>query len=419
MVQLLWVMGVSLAISFLCSILEAVLLSVTPSFVGVLKERGGPAGAWLGQMQKRIDEPIAAILTLNTIAHTIGAAVSGAIVQREFGDEWLTAFSVVLTLIILVFSEIIPKTIGATLWKQLARPTAYILRVLILVMKPILVPLSWLQGLFQSGTHGPTVSRAEIAILAEIGRREGTLDEHEWEVMTNVMNLDRVTAGQVMTPRTDMIAIGDGATAEEAQDLMLHEGHLRLPVYSEGLDQIEGILLARDLWRGQRRGVEHIKDMVRPAMFIPATKPAEELIGEMRAARTKMAIVLDDFGGTAGLVTLEDLIEEIVGEIQDEHEVDEPVGFELMDNGHMRVWGGASVREANERLGLALDEDMHETLAGHLFGRLGRIGRIGDGVEVESGTFRVTAMQGRRIEYAVFEREATSVRTDAEDSPRA
>ncbi len=403
MAQLLWVLGVSLSISFLCSILEAVLLSVTPSFVAVLRDGGSRAGEWLAQMQRRIDEPIAAILTLNTIAHTIGAAVSGAIVQREFGDEWLTAFSVVLTLVILVLSEIIPKTLGATLWKQLAKPSTFILRWLVVLMKPILVPLGLLQRLFQAGGHGPTVSRAEIEVLAEIGRREGTLDQHEWEVMTNVMNLDQVTAGQVMTPRTDIVAVAMDATSEEAQAVMLDEGHLRLPVHTGSLDQIEGILLARDLWRSLRDGEKAIEDIVRPAMFIPAAKPAEELIREMRAARAKMAIVLDDFGGTAGLVTFEDLIEEIVGEIQDEHEIDEPVDFEALGEGRHRIWGGAPVREVNERLGLALDEDMHETLAGYLFGRLGRIGRIGDEIEVERGLFRVTDMRGRRIEYSVYE----------------
>ena len=405
MAQLLWVMGVSLSISFLCSILEAVLLSVTPSYVGVLKDQGKRAGAWLEQMQRRIDEPIAAILTLNTIAHTIGAAVSGAIVQREFGDEWLTAFSVALTFVILLFSEIIPKTLGATLWKQLATPATYTLRFLIVGMKPILVPLTLLQRLFQAGSHGPTVSRAEIEVLAEIGRREGTLEEHEWEVMTNVMNLDQVTAGQVMTPRTDMVAVPMEATADEAQTIMLDEGHLRLPAFVDTLDRIDGILLARDLWRAQREGTEHIRDIVRPAMFVPATKPVEQLIGEMRAARTKMAIVLDDFGGTAGLVTLEDLIEEIVGEIQDEHE-EEPMEFERTSDGLVRVWGAAPVRDTNVHLGLALEEDMHETLAGYLFGRLGRIGRVGDVVEVEGGEFRVAEMNGRRIEFAVFDRSS-------------
>jgi CBS domain containing-hemolysin-like protein len=250
MVKLIWVLGVSLSLSFLCSILEAVLLSVTHAYAGVLKERGERAGIWWERMQAQIDEPIAAILTLNTIAHTVGAAMGGAIALDVFGDKWIALFSAVLTLIILIFSEIIPKTLGATYFQALAVPAAYVLRGMIIIMKPVLVPLSWFNRLIQpKGERPSTVSRAEIEVLAEIGRREGTLDEDEWAVVSNVMSLDEVEVGQVMTPRTDMVAVPVEASVEEAQTLMLESGHLRLPVFEEDLDHVIGLLVARDLWR--------------------------------------------------------------------------------------------------------------------------------------------------------------------------
>jgi putative hemolysin len=402
MTTLLLVIGISLAISFMCSILEAVLLSVSHSYVAVLQEEGEPAGDVLARLRGNIDEPIAAILTLNTIAHTIGAAVGGAMALEVFGSRWIAAFSAILTLVILVFSEILPKTIGATLWQTLAPSAARVLRVMIIVMKPILIPLAVFNRLITpKGEQGSTVSRAELEVLAEIGRREGTIDQEEWEVMTNVMNLDDVSVGQVMTPRTQMIAINVASSLEEAQNLMLDEGHLRLPVYEESIDNVIGVLIARDLWRAAREGMNDLRAILREATFAPESKAVEDMIREMRQQRIKMAIVLDEYGGTAGLVTLEDLIEEIVGEIQDEHE-HEPLPFEEELEGEVRISGAVPVAEVNEKFGLQLPDELYETVGGFVFGSLGRVGQVGDEVAVPGGVLRVVAMDGRRIERVAF-----------------
>jgi len=404
MATLLWVLGISLSISFLCSVLEAVLLSVTHSYVQVLKEQGSKAGRYLEKMKEKIDEPIAAILTLNTIAHTAGAALGGSIAARVFGQAWIGVFTGALTLIILLFSEIVPKTIGATFWKRLGVPSAHVLRWMVLLMKPILIPLNIFSRVLRSSRKS-TVSRTELEVLAHIGYREGTIDEDEWKVVTNVIRLDEVTVGEVMTPRTDMIAIPREATVDGAIGIMLDEGHLRLPVYEESIDKITGLLLARDLWRANRDGITRIAGIVRSVQFLPTTKLVEDLIPEMRVQRTNMAIVIDEFGGTAGLVTLEDLLEEIVGEIQDEHEEDEPLSFEDLDDGTVRIWGGVSVREVNDRLDLSVSEETHDTLGGYVFGELNRIGRVGDVVELENACLRIAQMKGRRVEYLVLVRD--------------
>jgi putative hemolysin len=401
MITLLWVVGISLTVSFTCSILEAVLLSVTHSYVQVLKEDRAKAGALLERLQIRIDEPIAAILTLNTIAHTVGAAMGGALAQEIWGDEWITLFSAILTLVILVYSEIIPKTLGATFWERLAVPTAYTLRWMIVLMKPILVPLNLFSRLIK-GERQSSVSREELAVLAEIGRREGTIDEDEWEVVTNVIKLDEVQVSEVMTPRTDMVAIPLDSSIRDTIQVMLDEGHLRLPVYRGSVDRIEGIVVARDVWQADRDGTEELTEVLRPVQFVPTSKLVEDLLPEMRGQRSKMSIVVDEFGGTAGLVTLEDLIEEIVGEIQDEHEGDEPLGFQDLGEGQMRIWGGVPVREVNDKLDLDLADEPHDTLGGFVFGALNRLARVGDVVEVGGGRFRVTRVRGRRIEFVVF-----------------
>lgn len=403
MTTLLVVIGVSLGISFLCSVLEAVLLSVSHAYVAVMQERGDPAGRLLARLRENIDEPIAAILTLNTIAHTVGASMGGAIALEVFGDRWIAIFSAVLTLAILVLSEIIPKTLGATWWQSLAPTAAQVLRWMILVMKPVLIPLAWFNRLITPrGEKGATVSRAELEVLAEIGRREGTIDEVEWDVMTNIMNLDAVSVGQVMTPRTRMVAIEETETLDRAQALMLETGHLRVPVFRGSVDHVVGVLLARDLWKAHREGVRTLGEVLREATFVPQSKPVDDLIREMRQHRIKMAIVLDEYGGTAGLVTLEDLIEEIVGEIHDEHEQD-PLPFEEANEGSVRIGGTVPIDEVNERFGLSLPEGDYETVGGFIFGMLGRVAVEGDEVAVPGGIFRVVAMDGRRIDRIAFQ----------------
>jgi len=415
MATLITIVAIALSISFLCSILEAVFLSITHSHIAVLKGQGEWAGRWFEEAQKHVDEPIAAILTLNTIAHTVGATMAGAQAAVVFGDAAVGVFSGVLTLAVLIVTEIIPKTAGAVYWKALAVPTAHVLRWMIVAMKPVLIPLGWMSGLITPEHAGPTVSRAELEVLAEIGRREGTIDEDEFSVVTNVIRLDEVSVAEVMTPRTDMSALPVEATLVEALDLMLDTGHFRLPVYEGSLDKIVGVVLARDALSATRSGETELLGVIRPMPFAPTSKPVEDLIPEMRSQRAKMAIVIDEYGGTAGLVTLEDLIEEIIGEIYDEHETDEPTDFREVEDGSVRVWGGTSLREASRKLGFTPgdeEDDRFDTVGGFVLGRLSRIPVVGDEVEVDAGLFRVTQMSGRRIKYLLFV-EGQSARDEA------
>jgi putative hemolysin len=363
-----------------------------------------------------VTEPLTAIITLNTVAIVVSAVVAGAMAQRTHGNAQIAAVAAVLTLAVLIVAEIMPKTIGSAYWQPLARPAAYLMRLLVLVMKPLILPLSLLTRLIApTGERAPRVSRAELEVLAEIGRREGTIDQQEWEVVSNVISLGEISAGEVMTPRTSVVAVPIGASIEQAIELMLHEGHMRLPVFERSLDHVVGIVLARDLWRADREGVKEVREIVRPPIFVPQTKPVEELIREMRLQRVQMAIVLDEFGGTAGIVTLEDLVEQIIGEIQDEHE-QEPLPFEEATEGEMRIRGDVPLWEVNEKFDLSLPEDQFDTLGGYVFGRLGRIAEEGDEVEMERGVFRVVAMDGRRIERVAFVPRVEALEQDHAES---
>jgi CBS domain containing-hemolysin-like protein len=235
-----------------------------------------------------------------------------------------------------------------------------------------------------------------------MGRREGVLREDEWSVVSNVMDLGKVEVREVMTPRTDIVAVPFDASVNEAMDLVLASGHMRLPVYDGSLDEIVGILRARDLWAAHREGLAQIQGVVRPVPFVPEGKAVRDLINELRGQQIHLAMVVDEFGGTAGLVTLEDLIEEIVGEIRDEHEALEPEEFRKLEGGAAQVRGDVLIREMNDVLGLRLPDDEADTVGGFVFGRLGRVGRVGDEVELEGGLLRVTRVKGRRIERVLF-----------------
>jgi putative hemolysin len=399
---LLLVVFGGLLVSFLCSILEAVLLSITHSYVALLQERGVAAGDLLARMRSNIDEPIAAILTLNTIAHTVGAAVGGALALRIFGDAWIALFSAALTLAILVFSEILPKTIGATYWQRLGIPAAYVLRALVVLLRPILIPLAWFNRLITPRRQGaPIVSRAELEILAGIGRREGTLAEDEWRVVSNIINLSEVRVSDVMTPRTRIagVDITDGVAG--AREVLRETGHRRLPVYEDTVDHVIGIITVRDILRAEDENLEDLRTLVRPVRFVPETKLVGALIREMRRDRISIAVVIDEFGGTAGIVTLEDLVEEIVGEIRDEHDPDFESIRPLKD-GTFAIAGTTGIEEVNERLQMELTDDEHSTIAGFIISRLGRLGEAGDIVEVRGGRFEVTAIDGRRIAALLF-----------------
>lgn len=407
MTILLVTLVATLSVSGLCSILEAVLLSIDTSYVELRRAEGRRSGRLLYELKSQIDKPIAAILTLNTVAHTAGAAFAGSLAFELFGSAWVAAFSGVFTFAVLVFSEIIPKTAGARFCNQLAPPAAYVLKALTFTMMPLVVPLSWVQKLVQGSGESPGISREEIEVMARMARTTGTLAEDEWQVVSNVMRLGEVPVGEVMTPRTDIVAINANASVDEAKGVMLDHGHLRLPVHSGSLDRIVGVLLARDLWRADHEGATEIRGLPRSPIFAPVSRPVQELIPELQDRGAKMVIVLDEFGGTAGLATFEDLIEEILGEIRDEHEAHEPEEFQPLADGSVRVWGGVSVREANQRLGLELPFDQFDTVGGYVFGSLHRVPRPGDQVPVDGGRLRVARMRGRRVEFVVFQPETT------------
>jgi CBS domain containing-hemolysin-like protein len=312
---------VAIGVSFLCSIMEAVLLSVTPGYLISLGSQQPGTAARLRRLKEKIDEPLAAILSLNTIAHTVGAAGAGAQAAKVFGSNWLGLFSALLTLAILFLSEIIPKTIGAVYWKRLAPPVT---RLLVWLMVP-LKPLVWLSGLASraiSSQHNLVhVSRDEILALANLGAQQGVLDEDESRIVEALLRFRSLRAADVMTPRTVIFALPAeetiGAVLEENQPLRFS----RIPIFRGSIDTVAGFVLKDEILERAAQGDAGIplEELRRELLFVPATIRLSKLLDVFLSSREHIAAVIDEFGGIAGLITLEDVVETLLDlEIVDE-----------------------------------------------------------------------------------------------------
>ena len=312
---------IALVFSFLCSIAEAVLLSITSSHIAVLEKRGKPAAAILRKLKQNINQPLAAILTLNTIAHTLGAAGAGAQATMIFGNEYLGIISAVLTLLILVFSEIIPKTLGAHYWKTLAPATAYLLQGLIFILYPF-VKLS--EKITRGMTEGPTLSgfsRSEFAAMAELGEKEGRLAEQESAIIRNLLLLRKTRLDEVMTPRTVIFSLPETTTVGAFFHRHEQTRFSRIPIYRDDQENIIGFVLRSDLLLAQARGntEKTLSTYCREIAALPETLTVAQAFEQFLLLRSQIMLVIEEYGGVEGIVTLEDLLETLIGlEIVDE-----------------------------------------------------------------------------------------------------
>ena len=321
MAMLIIYVVLAIGVSFLCSIMEAVLLSVTPGYLVSIRKTRPRTAKRLRSFKERIEEPLSAILSLNTIAHTVGAAGAGAQAAKVFGSNWLGLFSALLTLAILFLSEIIPKTIGAVYWKQLAPA---ITRLLVWLMVP-LKPFVWLSAAASrtiSSQHDPVhVSRDEIRALADLGFEQGVLDEDESRVVESLLRFRSMTASQVMTPRTVIFGLPADDTVGEVVRSHQPLRYSRIPIYRDSIDRLVGVVLKDEILERAAQGETEVQlvELNRELFFVPGTLRLSHLLNLFRSSREHIAAVVDEFGGTAGLVTLEDLIETLLDfEIVDE-----------------------------------------------------------------------------------------------------
>ena len=316
---------VSIIFSFLCSVWEAVLLSITPSFTQMRLQEGGELGKTLEVFKENIDRPLAAILTLNTIAHTVGAIGVGAQATKIWGASIMSTavVPVLMTLAILILSEIIPKTIGANYWQELAGFTVRCLKFVMWVLAPLVYVSQIITKALKKDKESSVFSRADFGAMAELGSQQGVFNEGESNILRNLLRFNSIFAKSVMTPRTVMIASDQHQSIRDFNDNHPKLRFSRIPVFDKSADHITGYVLKDQLLRQlvDGNGDQPLASIRRDVLAVKEDFPIPDLFSHFTAKREHIAIVLDEFGGTAGIVTVEDVIETLLGlEIVDEQD---------------------------------------------------------------------------------------------------
>jgi CBS domain containing-hemolysin-like protein len=324
MALLIFYLLVALIISFVCSIMEAVLLSTPQSFLIVKHENGNIWAKNFLDLKSNIDKPLSAILSLNTVAHTVGAAGVGAQAVKVFGDAYFGIVSAILTILILVLTEIIPKTIGARFWRQLTKISSHVIRGMIFITYPLVLLSAIITRAISKGKNEYSTSREEISALASIGADEGIFMEKEYKIIQNLLRLKNVKVSEIMTPRV-VVAVAD-------ENLFLSEflrnkdflKFSRIPVYSENPENITGYVFRQMVFEKLAEDQHDLKltDIKREIVIVPDTRVLFSVWETLLEKKEHIALIIDEYGGMDGIVTMEDIIETLLGlEIIDEKDI--------------------------------------------------------------------------------------------------
>ncbi len=319
---LLYLIG-ALSLSFLCSVLEAVLLSTPVSFITMKEKEGSKTAKRLKKYKSNIDRPVAAILSLNTIAHTIGAAGVGSESVKIFGEEYFGIISGVLTLLILVLSEIIPKTIGATYWRSMCIPSTKIIYVLIVITYPLVILSEFITKVFSSSSHQVSVSREEVSAMVNVGAEEGVFKAKESSIIQNFLKLEKIVAKEIMTPSLVVSMAQEDMTMKDFFDNKSYNTYSRIPVYKDNDEIITGYILRSSVLAkiSEDNFNETLKNIIRPILYFNENESVSLIWEKMLENKEHISVIQDDYGCMRGIVTMEDVIETMLGvEIVDEND---------------------------------------------------------------------------------------------------
>jgi len=363
-----------------------------------------------GQVKQLKDNPnnfLSTILIGNNLVNTAAAAIATSIIiqffeARGWGNLGLAIglATGIITFLVLVFGEIIPKTVAIRNAEKISVMVAPVVITLQFIIRPMAYFIGFISRpiihLFGGKTpeKGPFITEEDIHIILATGEKQGVIEEEERQMISSIFDFTDTIVREVMTPRPDIIAADVNSSRDDIINAVIESGHSRIPVYDGNLDNVTGLIYAKDLLKV--KGKEDVREYIRTVVFIPETKKVAELLHEMQSARTHLAIIVDEYGITAGLVTLEDLVEEIVGEIHDEFERDEKTIEKLDDNTYI-VDGKMTIKDLNEQLGTFLPEKDYDTIGGYVFGELGKAPSVGDSVRYENILAGVERILRRRI----------------------
>lgn len=400
-----------LTLSALFSSSETALTAVSLAKIRQLKEENEKQADTLKRVKTKMGDIISTILIGNNIvnigATAILADLTSGIFSADSNSTLIT--TVVMTVLILIFGEITPKSFASQNPLKVAVKFARPLEILSIIFKPILIVLTKITNIIikilggDVLKNGPFVTEEEIRSLVDVGEEEGILHHQEKEMIQNIFDIDDLEVGDVMLPRIDIIALDKEASIKEALDLIIDCGHSRIPIYKETIDDIIGVLYAKDLLPfsctqddNKELKDKSITEIMRAAYYVPETKKANLLLKELQLKQTHIAIVLDEYGGTEGLVTIEDILEQIVGDIFDEYDNEVDFIKKLEENKYL-IQADISLEEINDQFSLELPEEDFESLGGYVFNTLGRVPIIGDKLEVENVIIEVVTLLNRRV----------------------
>ncbi len=370
--------------------------------IGLNEEKRRGSGALL-RLVEHPEEFLTPVLLLVLLCHLVAATLVGIVAERQFGALGIvvaTAFEVV---VIFVVGEAVPKTYAVQRPERSALLVAPVVHALVRFLPIRLVSraLIGLSNVIVPGKglkEGPFVSEEELLAMADVAVEEDVIQREERQLIHSIIEFGDTLVREVMIPRPDMVSVEARASLTDVMEVVMAAGYSRIPVYEQGIDDIAGLVYAKDLMRATRdgRSDEPVRNLVRPARFVPETKRVAELMPEMQHEKSHMAIVVDEYGGTAGLVTLEDLIEELVGEIVDEYDVEE-AKVEPLANGDVRVNARMPIDEINELLSVEFPQGDWDTVGGLVFNLLGHVPVEGEAVDYDGRRLRAEKVQGRRI----------------------
>lgn len=321
MLELIVAVGVAVFVSMFCSVAEAALYSMSWADIEKLKDSGSKSAKLLHKLRSNVDEPITAILTLNTCAHTAGAAVAGWAWANLYGKETLWFFTVAFTVIILIFTEILPKTIGVVYSDRIAPPLARPLRGLVWLFRPVIIVMGILSRVVSRKDSKPDHTEDDIRAIVSLTRRSGVIKPYEEKSIRNILSLDSKTVEMIMTPRTVVFTLPAEMTVAEARGKHTEWPHSRIPVWDDDPEDVVGVVYRREVLEALADDRDDLKmvDIMRPVRFVLETVTLDKLLVQFLGSRLHLCVVLDEYGGVAGVVTLEDVLEEILGsEIVDE-----------------------------------------------------------------------------------------------------
>ena len=341
-------MFAAMAISALCSVLEATLLSTPISYITGLEDQGVKGAKRLKKLKQNSDRPISAILCVNTIANTVGASIVGSLVMDIYGSTWVGIFSAIFTLLILIFSEIFPKTIGSYYWRTLAIPASSIINALIFIAYPIVIVMEKLTKVVSSNSTQVSVSREDISAMVSVATEEEVIEKEEKKMIQNLLKLDELTAHEIMTPSAVVEMAEGNMTIREFYDSDL--SHSRIPVYDEENDEyVIGYVLRQEVLEkmAEDKFTAKLIDIARPIMTFSEETSVGDIWEKMLAKKEHISVILDEYGSLRGIVTLEDVIETMLGhEIVDEKD----------EVGDMQEYAKEQWKKAQEELLISEEE---------------------------------------------------------------